>query len=332
MKNGTRVFGSFQTLSPLVQSAPREFNERAPQGAPIETRKWRVPVSGEAGGQAAFIPVISGNSFRGRSRRAVAEDLCRTLGIEPKSMDPQVTHLIFVGGSLTKSVDNTLTPETRDDLRRLLPILSVFGGSVLGTMTEGLVSFGDWVAQVRETPEPCLIPDTDPEGLPTAGNIVDLQRYVQAAGILEDIYSNAEIKGLSEQLKEQAGEGGGLRQSMPYGIESVVPGVTFRGWVAVDARAGEVERAALRKAIDLAFPPQDGSVREVFLGGGANRGYGLVRLELDLTEIAPDTRAYDEHLASVAAEAKAYLLSRKLVPTQKAKPEQKAKLPAAAAK
>lgn len=320
----TRVFGAFETQAPLMQSAPGAWNERPPKGAPIRTRKWRVPVPADlqSGAEVAEIPVISGNSFRGRSRRALAENLCVLLGMEPKTLDPQVAHLVFVGGAMTKSVKNTLTPDIRDELRNLLPILSIFGGSVLGSMTEGLTSFGDWVAQVRETPGPCLTPGVSRDRLPEASNVIDLQRFVQAAGLLKDMYGRAEITELSELLKEQAdGEGSGLPESMPYGVEAVAAGTSFRGWVAIDARAGDVERAGMRKAIDLAFPPLEpnGTIREVFLGGGGNRGYGVVRLDLDLTSVAPDTQAYDAHVRSVAEEARVYLQSRKLVPTLKPK-------------
>ena len=189
-------------------------------------------------------------------------------------------------------------------------------------LVRGRAAFGDWVAQVRETPEPCLLPGVSREDLPAVQGVMDTQRWVQAAGLLEEVYGRDRIEQLSADLRaalkladQSVAEGeGGIRESLPYGAEVVAAGVTFGGWVAVDAQATEVERAALRKAFDLAFPAGVDGAREVFLGGGGNRGLGLVRLEIDLSPVAPDTEAYDTYLHTHGEEVRRYLSSGKLVP------------------
>ncbi len=324
--SATRVRGRFQTLAPLLQTSPGDGRGRE-RGTTVRTRTWRVPPV-EAGGEPAQVPVISGNSFRGRSRRALAQHLCETLQVTPQTLDPQVTHLLFIGGAIARGTKNTLTPEAKAEMRRLLPGLSLFGGSALGAMFDGRAAFGDWVAQVRETPEPCLLPGVSREDLPAVQGVMDTQRWVQAAGLLEEVYGRDRIEQLSADLRaalkladQSVAEGeGGIRESLPYGAEVVAAGVTFGGWVAVDAQANDIERAALRRAFDLAFPADADGVREVFLGGGANRGLGLVRLEIDLSPVAPDTAAYDTYLQAHGDEIRRYLSSGKLVPVFQAAP------------
>ena len=324
-----RVTGEMLAQSNMHQSAPGAKKQK---GTTIETRVMRVPAEN---GAVANIPVISGNSFRGRCRRAMAQDLCERVGVQPGQLDLQITHLLFVGGGLAKGALNTLLPEMRSDLRNLLPGLSVFGGSILGTLTEGYAMFGDWVAQVRETPEPCLWPGTDANALPTAEQVMYVQRWVQNSNILTDVYGKDTFERLSDELKAELrryqesqegnesnddANGGGLRGSLPYGMEVTTPGTRFVGWLGIDARATDVERAALRAAWESAF--QD---REVFVGGGSNRGMGLATLDIDLDVIAPSSEPYYEHVAQHKAEIAARLTSGLLVPRMK--PPQPSKAP-----
>ncbi len=178
-----------------------------------------------------------------------------------------------------------------------------------------------------------LVPGQHLEGVPDAADhdAEPLQARAQAAqGTLVGLVGvpgglperlSADLRAALKLADQSVAEGeGGIRESLPYGAEVVAAGVTFGGWVAVDAQASDVERAALRKAFDLAFPADADGVRDVFLGGGANRGLGLARLEIDLSPVAPDTAAYDTYLQTHGDEIRRYLSSGKLVPAFQAAP------------
>ena len=97
-----------------------------------------------------LIPVISGNSFRGRLRR-VAEELLRdVLQLEGQIPLP-AAYALRNGGSLYKSGREPLTGRRRAAIRELVPLIGVFGCAAGSTIIDGALEVGKVVPHATET-------------------------------------------------------------------------------------------------------------------------------------------------------------------------------------
>ena len=318
--NPIRVTGSFETLTPLHQSYPNGTkHSEGGKRLTICTRKVKL-ATGD------IIPAYSGNAMRGRMRRTLAGHLLRYLDMTPGSLDIYVAHLLFVGGILTKAA-NLPAPEDVAEFRRLLPMYSLLGGNVRGVPVEGLTMFRDWICQVAGLPETLKTPDYDHPGKkhPAPKDTVGTASYVQSAGFLREHFLPDVFEKLNEELKKntngaQDDDKKGYRGSMPFEVEYVVPGMEFYGNIAAARMANEVELAALRLALETAFP----ATVEVILGGGAQHGFGVTRFEWynlsDLPEPAIYLAFLDEH-----KKENAELLTGKRLITVKAEESPKGK-------
>jgi hypothetical protein len=304
----TRVWGRLMTLAPFVQSYP-EFRPR-PGGANIvKTRTWDI------GG--VEVPVISGDSIRGRLRRALADDLLDRLACEPRSLPVRTAHLLFVGGSLNAD-KSSLTPTGLDEQRHLLPVLALLGGTTLGTFAPGRLRAGHWVAQTNKTPTPALHNQTDPTALPDPEATLMTEQFARSGADLRDIYDPQVINAAFAKAGDDSPQPPAL--NMPHSYRAVVPGIDFAGWIAIAAYRGltpdddTVQRACLRYGLDLAYP--DGV--DITLGLRAASGYGLVRIDWeDLDQIGPSADPYLDHINRHRNDLVELLTSDRLVPERK---------------
>jgi CRISPR type IV-associated protein Csf2 len=105
-------------------------------------------------GSEATVPTISGNAIRGIWRRAAIRFALNVLS-QARGHDiellPPVFHLLFSGGSLTSSKERGVDLDKERELRRLFPVLSVFGGAVGKRIMNGKLDCGRIVPLCRET-------------------------------------------------------------------------------------------------------------------------------------------------------------------------------------
>lgn len=98
----------------------------------------------------AQVPIISGNSLRGRLRR-IAEGLLReVLGYEGQ-LTPAAAHVLRSGGSLTKVAGEPLSGSRLADVRTYLPLIAVFGSAAGGRVIDGCLQVGKAIPLVTET-------------------------------------------------------------------------------------------------------------------------------------------------------------------------------------
>lgn len=101
-------------------------------------------------GDTILIPIISGNSFRGRLRR-VAEELLRdVLQLEGQIPLP-AAYALRNGGSLYKTGREPLTGRRRAAIRELVPLIGVFGCAAGSTIIDGALEVGKVVPHATET-------------------------------------------------------------------------------------------------------------------------------------------------------------------------------------
>ena len=331
MTTTRRIWASFENIQPLTQSYPGGTVKGV--GGYIKTRTW----PGTDGGE---VPVISGNSLRGRLRRVMAEDLFTQVGIQARQMKPRVAHVFIVGGSLPKDGLRTLSPDGELEIKSLIPPLALLGGTVLCVFITGRLAFGDFVALTSQTYEPYLRAiGAQRDNLPDPARIINVDYHVRSDRDFVGIWSEEE---LAEEPKddEDADERKNAERMLPHGVQSVLPGQRFVGSVAVGAYRGLddhddlVQRSCLRYNLMRAFPDKTAGI-DITLGLGAASGRGLVEFDWQdqLDALCDETtpgEAYLTHLHEHRDAIRDELLSDRLLAKIKPKTPKKAK-PAAGA-
>lgn len=108
----------------------------------------REKVSGPHG--MVDVPVVSGNTLRGRLRR-LGEELLRDAVRYEGHLHPAAAHALRGGGSLAKTGHEPLSGSRLQQLRALVPQIGVFGAAGGGTIISGALSVGKVVPQLAET-------------------------------------------------------------------------------------------------------------------------------------------------------------------------------------
>jgi CRISPR type IV-associated protein Csf2 len=101
-------------------------------------------------GRPVFVPVISGNAFRGRLRRIGEELLRDTLRYEGE-LPLSVAHALRGGGALAKTPGTPLSGRRLAALRDLVPHVGVFGCAGGGRIVDGCLQVGKVMPFLAET-------------------------------------------------------------------------------------------------------------------------------------------------------------------------------------
>lgn len=323
----SRIWGTFNTKSPLIQTyAGGVYTYPAPDKRKVVlTRTWNI--------NGVPIPVISGDSMRGRMRRALAFDLFDRLKIAPKSLPLEAVHLLLVGGALRENpLDETY--DRLPEVRAMIPSLALLGGTMLGGFAAGALRMGSWVAQSQQTPSPALHVDEDAD-LPDAESLF-MEENLSRNGSetlsyfrMDEIWkvfpnSTKESKSGDSDDSGSGGKDGSQTVSLPHSYRVVVPGTTFAGWAALASYRGSGDspllRSCMRHAIDLALPHG----KEITLGLRAANGYGVVEIDWEGLDDLGTSDAYLSHVEDNAEEIRALLatkLESKQDPSKVAKTE-----------
>lgn len=254
-------------------------------------------------GQPISVPIVSGNSWRGRLRRLAEEQLREAIGYEGE-LSLAAAHALRAGGSLAKG-STALTGARLRTVRQLVPPLAIFGGAV-GRTIEGALQVGKLIPHIAETSHL-----TGDEQAPSVFSLVQLETYTrldegdrpgtstlmhtQDLKLLDD--GTVDLT-LLDMRDEEPSEVPG---SFVWRIETLPAGTVFDTWLRLE----HVDELTLAFFVDLL----DRFAQHGHIGGRAASGHGRVRSDLrpdaELPQTLPDWRSElagrrDEVLAAIA--------------------------------
>jgi len=213
-------------------------------------------------GAVTDVPLVSGNSLRGRLRR-IGEGLLRdALGYEGK-LPLAAAHALRGGGALAKTAGEPLSGARLTALRELIPQIGVFGCAAGGRIIDGCLQVGKLLPVVAETAH---LLGKDPEGLGGVFDATQLETYRRADDSLRAGFAGMLVG------REPAEGSDRAAQLMQFRVETFPAGTVFDSWLRLE-RASPVEVGFFADV--LAEFAQAGR-----LGGRLAAGHGLVRVDL----------------------------------------------------
>lgn len=246
-------------------------------------------------GDLVHVPIVSGNTLRGRLRRVGEELLRDAVGYEGL-LHPAAAHSLRGGGSLAKTGHEPLSGSRLQQLRELVPQIGVFGAAGGGTIINGALDVGKVVPHLSETTHITGVSTTrsaftgtqleaytrqdDGDGHDFAGVITASET---GAGLLFDDTGRPEtvLRGSNQML---------------FHIETFPAGTMFSTWIRL-RRPSPLEMAFFLEVLDNFR--DDGR-----LGGRVGIGHGQVRASLtadhDPPQDLPDWRTVvDQNRAEI---------------------------------
>lgn len=221
-------------------------------------------------GDRMEVPIISGNTLRGRLRR-IGEELFRDAAGYAGLLSPAAAHTLRGGGSLAKTGKEPLSGARLARMRELVPQLGVFGGAGGGTIIGGALDVGKVVPHVAETARITGVHTTT-----AAFNATQVEAYTR-----QDDDRQHDFVGVPATATLTFDEDGhptvvatGGNQ-MRFHIETFPAGTTFSTWLRL-RRPTDLEAAFFADV--LAEFAQNGR-----LGGRIAIGHGQVRADLTPT-------------------------------------------------
>jgi CRISPR/Cas system CSM-associated protein Csm3 (group 7 of RAMP superfamily) len=234
------------------------------------------------------VPFISGNSFKGRLRRAGCEFALTTMGIGNELTKPQVD-LLFSGGHLSKGGQSVNLEQARE-IERLIPFLSLLGYAAGNTMTESKIRCNHWHLVCQEN-EFRLPPDISSNKLIRAGRTITSEfgtrRDVGTSHIATRFLIDAEQKrlmGKKATAMEITHSDKGDSAQMIYEYQGIRAGTRLYSSLAYH-NITDLEWSALLSALWSMTAEMRGNKYVWYLGGKNSVGYGQVLVELRGTEI-----------------------------------------------
>lgn len=222
-------------------------------------------------GRAVYVPVVSGNTLRGRLRRVGEELLRDVLGYEGL-LHPAAAHALRGGGSLAKTSHEPLSGNRLQRLRALVPQIAVFGAAGGGTIIDGALDVGKVVPHVTET--------AHITGATTTGSAfaaTQLEAYTRQddlashdAGDLVPAAPDVELV-LDDTGRPDVRPTGTSRQ-MLFNVETFPAGTVFSTWMRL-RRPTDVELAFFTDVLAT-------YAADARLGGRIATGHGHVRVDL----------------------------------------------------
>lgn len=221
-------------------------------------------------GQLVHVPIISGNTLRGRLRRVGEELLRDVLGYEGL-LKPAAAHALRGGGSLAKTGAEPLTGGRLQTLRALVPQIGVFGAAGGGTIIGGALDVGKVLPAVAETSHITGVA-TDR----SAFTATQLESYTRQSDTDAHDFSDVLQVDATARLKidetgepELVNDPGG---QMLFHIETFPAGTVFTTWLRL-RRPSPLEAAFFREVLDHYRT-------EGRLGGRVAIGHGRVSVDL----------------------------------------------------
>lgn len=224
------------------------------------------------GGDLLHIPVVSGNTLRGRLRRAGEELLRDAVGYEGL-LPAGAAHALRGGGALAKTGGEPLSGARLQRLRRLVPQLAVFGAAGGGTIINGALDVGKVVPHVAETAHITGVPAQ--RSAFTATQLEAYTRQDDSGG--HDFAGVLAAAGGSDGAAELGFEDDGRPvvrggNQMLFHTETFPAGTVFSAWLRL-RRPSPLEASFFLDVLEAYRA--DGR-----LGGRVGAGHGQVRVDL----------------------------------------------------
>ena len=226
-------------------------------------------------GDLVHVPIVSGNTLRGRLRRLGEELLRDAVGYEGL-LHPAAAHALRGGGSLAKTSHEPLSGSRLHRLRDLVPQIGVFGAAGGGTIINGALDVGKVVPHVHETRH---ITGVDTQR--SAFTATQLEGYTRQndtdghdfAGVIGGVNSDAQLLFDDAGRPEPVVRGG---NQMLFHLETFPVGTVFSTWLRL-RRPSPLEVAFFSDVLT-------GFTVDGRLGGRVGIGHGMVLIDLQ-----PDT-------------------------------------------
>lgn len=245
----------------------------------------------------------SGNAIRGQLRDCASRYFLNLLN-EKVSLD--LFYLLFSGGSI--SGEQSLDVEKAKQLRKLIPIVSVFGGGIGNAILSGKMNVSDAYILCKECKQ--LLPESLKEQCSLSyKELTDERSFTR----FDDI-KNVKLQEYTETEESKKKEAVQMR----YTVETIVPSSQFYSMILCEDMS-DIELGCLLSAIyEFAKAP--------YLGGKKNIGFGrvsfvcslekeqLIKVNKDLTiELHPSAdellKKYNQHIKENIEEIKRVMLS-----------------------
>lgn len=220
-------------------------------------------------GKAMEIPIISGNSIRGKLRDIAAIEILTKLNGEKITVDADSFNLLFTGGSLESTGETGINVERVRQMRKDMPMLSVLGGSVGNTILPGKVEIGKMIPIAKETLH--LIPEAfhaayteEPKSI---WEYCQLEMYTRK----DDMKDENKRAFLSEDAEPK-------KSQMMYDTETIAAGTKFY-WKVTLKDTTDIETGAFLQTLNT-WAEQNSQV-----GGNGRVGHGALKLEIKETKV-----------------------------------------------
>lgn len=244
-------------------------------------------------GTVEDIPVISGNAIRGVLRDVGMAHMLRMLGYGiqenegGKKLSLPAFYFLFSGGSLTSTGSTSLDIEYFRRLRRLIPLIGVFGGAIGNTIMPGKLKLGKLIPICLETIH--ILPEKFRVECSSVWEYCQQEMYTRkddekndlVRGVIEG--ETLKLLGSGEISKKEITSSG--PQQMKYYVETFSAGTRFY-WKIVLEDVTDLEfEAFLVTLIEFS--------KFAKVGGKSNIGLGEIAVKFDRW-VEIDSRAYIE--------------------------------------
>lgn len=267
---------SWMTLAPLSHIGESDGTESSLVSYGIE----------DADGNPADIFIYQGNAIRGMLRDAGAKYFQDHIDEEDTlRLSPAAFYMLWSGGAITDDFKVDLAKSR--NLRKVIPLLSVFGAAIGSGTLPGRIDVGNLYPLYRETrhivPEEVQTMIRDRDWITATGDVSytrtdDAKHPDRAAYMLQPGIPGGEtlaLEGEANAGAEKPKKKKEAPQQMRYGYEVVNPGTWF--WSEIDLRGlNAVEMGCLVSAFwEWSKHPK--------IGGKAAAGMGKVRMSATLS-------------------------------------------------
>ena len=229
-------------------------------------------------GNVVEIPVISGNSIRGKLRDLAAIDILTKQNDVKVEVDADTFNLLFSGGSLESTGGKNLDIEKVRQMRKDIPMISVLGCSVGNVIIPGKVDIGKMIPICKETLH--LIPKKfhGNEEIKTVWEYCQVEMNTRRDDT-KDENKREFIK--KEDLTDELRGG-----QMMYYIETLVTGTRFY-WKVCLRDTSDIETSSFLSIL------QSWASQSSQVGGNGRVGHGKLKVELTETSVVDSEMKFE---------------------------------------
>jgi len=253
----TTIYGMLTSQGPIVHGGIPEYGSKRKKGEALKFNRVSISFPIEVDGSTRFdicrVPVVTGNSTRGQTRRPFILKTLQILDPPQKSIHPEIIHFLAAGGGTGK--DDTAVADQfkfKQEIRRMLPFVNLLGGSLRGMFLKGALIAGFVYPVVEETR--WMLAETPfnyandkfltAEDLNTRLDILRMTRrktdddfltYTETEEMLDDIEENVEGNGDEEEVNREKGA--------IYSAEALPAGIPLFTYFGIRCPDGIVEGA-----------------------------------------------------------------------------------------